>query len=116
MQSDSSCISRSASPWSWIRRDNAFNVVEIDIHGFVAREHPAGDLEHRRFVFFPTWIHQNLNMLKLDAQAGFEPRSTEPEKVVMLAAPSGRRPCETPASCTPKVTESIKLKAAPLVL
>ena len=44
------------------------------------------ELEHRRFVFFPTWIHQNLNMLKSDAQAGFEPRSTEPEKVVMSAA------------------------------
>src|SRR5688500_19722973 len=47
------------------------------------------ELEHRQFVFFPTWIHQNLTMLKPDAQAGFEQRSTEPEKVVMSAAGEG---------------------------
>jgi hypothetical protein len=44
------------------------------------------ELEHRRFVFFPTYIHQNLHMLKPDAQAGFEARSAEPQKVVLAAA------------------------------
>ena len=44
------------------------------------------ELEHRRFVFFPTYVHQNLRMLKPDAQAGFEARSAEPAKVVLAAA------------------------------
>ena len=44
------------------------------------------ELEHRRFVFFPTYVHQNLNMLKPDARAGFEARSAEPAKVVLAAA------------------------------
>lgn len=43
-------------------------------------------LEHDRFVFFPTYIHQNLAMLKPAAQAGFEARSSEPTKVVLSAA------------------------------
>lgn len=43
-------------------------------------------VEHRQFVFFPTYVHQNLAMLKPDAQAGFEARSAEPEKVVLAAA------------------------------
>src|SRR4051794_31104644 len=44
------------------------------------------ELEHRQFVFFPTWIHQNLAMLKPDAQSGFEARSAEPAKVNLTAA------------------------------
>lgn len=44
------------------------------------------ELEHRSFVFFPTYIHQNLKMLKPDAQAGFESRSAEPEKVTLAVA------------------------------
>ena len=47
------------------------------------------ELENRRFVFFPTYIHQNLGMLKPTAQAGFEARSTEPTKVVL----TGRSSC-----------------------
>ena len=44
------------------------------------------ELEHRRFAFFPTYVHQNLQMLKPAAQAGFEARSAEPAKVVLAAA------------------------------
>jgi hypothetical protein len=44
------------------------------------------ELEHRSFVFFPTYIHQNLAMLKPDAQAGFESRSAEPDKVTLAVA------------------------------
>jgi hypothetical protein len=44
------------------------------------------ELEHRQFVFFPTYLHQNLAMLKPEAQAGFEPRSAEPERIVLSVA------------------------------
>jgi hypothetical protein len=43
-------------------------------------------LEHERFVFFPTYVHQNLAMLKPEAQAGFEAAGAEPAKVVLTAA------------------------------
>lgn len=44
------------------------------------------ELEHRRFLFFPTFLHQNLAMLKPEAQAGFEPRSSEPQRVELSLA------------------------------
>ena len=44
------------------------------------------ELEHRRFVFFPTYLHQNLAMLKPEAQRGFEPRAAEPERVELSLA------------------------------
>src|SRR5215203_2389411 len=44
------------------------------------------EVEHPQFVFFPTYIHQNLKMLKPDAQAGFEARSAEPAKVTLAVA------------------------------
>jgi hypothetical protein len=44
------------------------------------------ELEHRRFLFFPTYLHQNLTMLKPEAQHGFEPRSAEPQRVELSLA------------------------------
>jgi hypothetical protein len=44
------------------------------------------EVEHPQFVFFPTYIHQNLKMLKPDAQAGFEARSAEPDKLALAVA------------------------------
>jgi len=44
------------------------------------------ELEHRQFVLFPTYLHQNLAMLKPEAQAGFEPRSAEPAQVRLSVA------------------------------
>ncbi len=41
------------------------------------------ELEHRRFVFFPTYLHQNLEMLKPEARVGFEARSAEPDRVTL---------------------------------
>ena len=44
------------------------------------------ELENRRFVLFPTYLHQNLKMLKPEAHAGFEPRAAEPERILLSAA------------------------------
>lgn len=44
------------------------------------------ELENRRFVLFPTYLHQNLKMLKTEAHAGFEARSAEPERIVLSSA------------------------------
>jgi hypothetical protein len=44
------------------------------------------ELEHPSFVFFPTYLHQNLKMLKPEAHAGFEARSAEPAQVKLSSA------------------------------
>src|SRR5215213_3020847 len=44
------------------------------------------ELENRRFVLFPTYLHQNLKMLKPEAHGGFEPRSAEPERIALSSA------------------------------
>ena len=35
------------------------------------------EVEHREFLLFPTYVHQNLKMLKPSEHEGFEPRSEE---------------------------------------
>src|SRR4051794_37265560 len=44
------------------------------------------ELENRRFVLFPTYLHQNLKMLKPEAHDGFEARSAEPDQIVLSSA------------------------------
>jgi len=44
------------------------------------------ELEHPRFLLFPTYLHQNLAMLKPDAHAGFEPHTAEPDRITLSAA------------------------------
>ena len=44
------------------------------------------ELEHREFVFFPTYVHQNLKMLKPEAQEGFMPHAAEPQTVTLSLA------------------------------
>src|SRR5437764_577573 len=48
----------------------------------------AGEFEvqHREFLLFPTYVHQNLKMLKQSEHAGFESRSEEPGEVVLSDA------------------------------
>src|SRR5262245_37794617 len=42
-------------------------------------------VEHPRFLLFPTYLHQNLKMLKPEAHEGFQPYSSEPAKITMSA-------------------------------
>ena len=44
------------------------------------------ELENPRFLLFPTYLHQNLAMLKPAAHTGFEARSAEPAQVRLSAA------------------------------
>ena len=44
------------------------------------------ELEHRQFLLFPTYLHQNLKMLKASEHAGFEPATAEPAKIRISAA------------------------------
>lgn len=44
------------------------------------------EVEHRQFLLFPTYLHQNLKMLKLEAHEGFEPHSAEPAKITVRCA------------------------------
>jgi hypothetical protein len=50
-------------------------------------ESSAGfELEHMRFLLFPTYLHQNLQMLKPEAHAGFEAHSAEPQTITICSA------------------------------
>ncbi len=44
------------------------------------------ELEYPQFVLFPTYLHQNLKMLKPAEHASFEPRGAEPDEVSITAA------------------------------
>jgi hypothetical protein len=45
------------------------------------------ELEHSRFLLFPTFLHQNLQMLKSEVHTQFHPHAAEPEKIeINLAA------------------------------
>ena len=44
------------------------------------------ELEHPQFLLFPTYLHQNLKMLKPEAHVGFEPHNAEPRQVRLSAA------------------------------
>lgn len=44
------------------------------------------ELENPQFLLFPTYLHQNLKMLKPEAHPGFEPASAEPAEVRISAA------------------------------
>jgi hypothetical protein len=44
------------------------------------------ELEHPQFLLFPTYLHQNLQMLKPTVHGDFEPRSSEPDQVQLQAA------------------------------
>jgi hypothetical protein len=44
------------------------------------------EVENPQFLLFPTYLHQNLKMLKPEAHAGFEPHTAEPRHVKLSAA------------------------------
>src|SRR3954469_6548443 len=44
------------------------------------------EIEHRQFLLFPTYVHQNPHMLKNEGIKWFEPRSTEPDQIKLAAA------------------------------
>jgi hypothetical protein len=44
------------------------------------------EIEHRQFVFFPTYLHQNAAMLKESEGAGLKPVAAEPEKIEISLA------------------------------
>jgi hypothetical protein len=43
------------------------------------------EIQHRRFLLFPTYLHQNLKMLKPGDQAGFEAKTSEPQRIRLAA-------------------------------
>jgi hypothetical protein len=57
------------------------------------------ELEHPRFLLFPTFLHQNLAMLKPAEQAGFRAVSAEPSEIRL--------------SCAAEVTDIIPLTSRP---
>jgi hypothetical protein len=44
------------------------------------------ELENREFLLFPTYVHQNLNMLKPEFHEGFEAMAAEPAQIRLSAA------------------------------
>src|SRR5437870_4262401 len=44
------------------------------------------ELENREFLLFPTYLHQNVDMLKSEAHDHVEKRDDEPAEIVLSAA------------------------------
>ncbi|HEY7116684.1 MAG TPA: DUF1802 family protein [Tepidisphaeraceae bacterium] len=44
------------------------------------------EVENRQFLLFPTYLHQNLAMLKPEAHEGFQVHNAEPERVTLALA------------------------------
>src|SRR5947199_5078627 len=44
------------------------------------------ELENREFLLFPTYLHQNLKMLKPEYHEGFEAHGAEPQQVRLASA------------------------------
>src|SRR5437016_13749047 len=44
------------------------------------------ELENREFLLFPTYLHQNLKMLKPEYHEGFEAHAAEPQQVRLESA------------------------------
>jgi hypothetical protein len=44
------------------------------------------EIEHRQFLLFPTYLHQNLNMLKPEAHGSFKALASEPDQIEISAA------------------------------
>jgi hypothetical protein len=44
------------------------------------------EVEHPRFLLFPTYLHQKLTMLKPEAHGDFQPMSAEPSQIRISAA------------------------------
>ena len=44
------------------------------------------EVENREFLLFPTYLHQNVQMLKPEARQGLAARTTEPEQIRISAA------------------------------
>lgn len=55
------------------------------------------ELEHPHFLLFPTYLHQNLDMIKRGDEAGYEPRASEPDQI--------------PLACAAEVTDILQLKS-----
>ena len=44
------------------------------------------ELEHNQFLLFPTYLHQNLESLKPEAHADFQPHTAEPDQIDLSLA------------------------------
>ena len=44
------------------------------------------EVEHREFLLFPTYLHQNLKMLKPQVHGDFQPHASEPQEILISSA------------------------------
>lgn len=54
--------------------------------GGISESMSGFDVEHRQFPFFPTYVHQQLAMLKPEAHRDFAPQAAEPPTVTIEVA------------------------------
>jgi hypothetical protein len=55
------------------------------------------ELEHRRFLFYPTYVHQNPAHTKPEWRSRIEARAAEPEKVTLEGFGEARQILEVPS-------------------
>jgi hypothetical protein len=72
-------------------------------------------LENPQFLLFPTYLHQNLNMLKPEAHAGFEVAGTEPEQIRISAMGVVEQIVQLESRAQMDAIESEHIWTAPLI-
>jgi hypothetical protein len=73
------------------------------------------ELEHMRFVMFPTFLHQNLAMLKPEFHAWHEPHTAEPGRVTLSLACSVSRIIEVKSRPQIDAIDDLHLWTPPLI-
>ena len=73
------------------------------------------ELEHQRFLFFPTFVHQDPRMTKPAFRAGLQQVRTEPEKVTLSGYGEAARIFEVPSRAALEKLDDLHVWDAPLL-
>ena len=73
------------------------------------------ELEHPRFLFFPTFVHQDPRMVKPEFRAGIKTLREEPEKIEIRAWGEAAKIVEVPSRAALEKLDDLHVWAPPLL-
>jgi hypothetical protein len=73
------------------------------------------EIEHRQFLLFPTYLHQNLAMLKPSEHADFAPVNAEPQRVKISTAGVITDIVQMPSRAAMDALDDLHIWAKPLI-
>ena len=73
------------------------------------------EIEHREFLLFPTYLHQNIAMLKSTEHAEFSPAGAEPEQITISAGAAITDIIKMPSREVMDALDDLHIWTAPLI-